>query len=232
LRDYLHEHWPEILLVIVLGGVCVTVFNLNREVGQLSTGQDAKFEKLGQQISSGSDKLTGELGRVSDRLGNASEDLRDLRKLPTAVAVLEARIGQLANGGRMVAETSQHAVGYEPAPSQSTRGIMQCGIFSPESRVGEQGFKYRWELLADLSRVEVLNITAGFEHPIPGTSISAKLVEGRFCEMEIRSTDPTALAQQLAASPRGCAYLTVRDAAPLPDFDAADPRMPDVPAPN
>lgn len=159
-------------------------------------------------LSKSVESLVAAETKTNERLDKAvlaiEQQSKEISKLTAAIPL-----------GHNVKETSYGAMPYS---NQYTKTITQCGVFSPKTAVPGRKNAYRWPMLVKFDNWDVRHIGVGFEKPIPGTAISAQLVEGgRYCEMEIVTDNEAALATALQNGITGCVSITV----PATPTDAA-----------
>lgn len=201
--------------------MALQVFSLNREVGVLSVGLDKglensnqKIDQLGLRIGS----LETNVGRVDGKLTALGDVAKATSLLATKVDAINQQIAQLIAGGTNQRQT----VAYTPCRSESTKTLVQCGKFSPDTKFQVAGREnvYRWKLLIPVDPNSVRSVWGFFSPTIPDVAVTARLVDGgKVCEMELAGKDAAVLSRALAQGMVGCVNITVCDV----PYGRADP---------
>jgi hypothetical protein len=77
------EKWPELLIAVLLVGLAVAVYSLNREVGRIDTKiEDAQptLQRLDQRIDGIDNRLRDEVNRLQDRIDQQAQQKAPARK--------------------------------------------------------------------------------------------------------------------------------------------------------
>jgi hypothetical protein len=216
LGRFVKQKWPEIFVLVIILGLGKTVWDFNRDIGTF--GADIQSTKA--DVS----RIDAALLRIEGKLDVLNNLSKDSAVLATKVDALQRDVTDIR---------SARASGGCAACGPSTT-IYLCGDFSPKTQVAGRGNVYRWELISPQDPNRVTQLGASFKDAIPGAEIKTRLVEnGKACEMEIRSTQPDALAAMLAKGIAGCitVVVMVADERPTAPKETGDGPLRPAPAP-
>jgi hypothetical protein len=199
LGRFIKDKWPELLVVVVILGLGKVVWDFNREIGSYGAHIENTKEGVG--------RIDETLSKVDDKLGTLSGLDKSVGILSEKVDTITRDVADLrsSHGNREVAKMV-----YETSQGGYARIINQCGKLSLATQVEGKPNVFRWPMQAKLEMWDVRQVAAGFEQPIPGASITAKLVDdGKACEMEVSSANPESFSRLIQIGITACVSITV-----------------------